>query len=175
MAIKSLNEAYSQNALIYICDSCGQIIPKGGAKGTAPCSEEGMTLKEQVLYKTYWSDELDCGFCVLNVDGRPAMGLEFLFDVAWCKDFLCTELEAETLNDRDILKKHSSQIFRALSDAAKTFLEDMAPGCDLYLGEDTLPDGHELMVVVPYELRDRIHDIAENLDENVSRIVREII
>ena len=39
------------------------------------------------------------------------------------------------------------------------------------LGQNTDPDGHELLVVIPYEIRDQIDAIVERLNDAVYNVV----
>lgn len=175
MAIKSLNEIYEKNGLLYMCNACGDIndpnVP-GDTKTHLP--EEVMTPEEQVLYESYWTEDGGCCMYVLNVEGKAAMGLCYLFDTGWCRDVVDGDSDPRhSVSDEDIERLWMPQVFTAITDASSK-IQELVPGCDIYLGEWTDPDGHEMLVVVPYEMRDQIKGISQKLYDTVYETVEKV-
>ena len=176
MAIKSLNETYDRNELFYMCNACGEVndpsIP-GDMGFHQP--EEVMTPEEQQLYENYWAEGAGCCMYVLRIKERAAMGLCYLFDTGWVKDVLDERPDvAKPVADEDIKQVWMPRVFAAVSKAAEAEIQGLAPGCDIYLGDWTDPDGHEMLVVVPYEKRDQIEGIAEKLYDAVYEVVKNL-
>ena len=64
----------------------------------------------------------------------------------------------------------------SISDYAKMLENnEMLSYCNVVVGKNTDPDGHELVVIIPYERRSKIKDIAEMLDKTVYSSVEALI
>lgn len=181
MAIKSLNAAYEHKLLDYLCNACGDINDPNidGPDFFEHEAEDIMTSAELELYKQYWSECGNCWRYVLRLYEnstreihRPAIGLAFLFDRSWCCDIL--KSHAVVFVGKTIEGYWMPKLFSAVTEAAKTVIEPLVPGCDLYLGDNTDPDGHELLVVIPYELRAQVDDIDRLLDGKVYSSVEKL-
>ena len=93
MAIKSLNEAYEQDALVYLCNACGEVNDPDNMARVLLTDDEiksVLSLRERNLFENYWSDDGGCHRYVLRLCGsdkkpQPAMALCFLFDGDWCR------------------------------------------------------------------------------------------
>lgn len=156
--MKSLNEIYNNDEMFYYCNSCGEInIPN-----TDPLSYhdvDELPMKERNLYENYWSDNYGFQMYVVNYKGNAAMALGFLFNECYLSDIL----HKDEVNDIDM-----KVFYQAISDYAKMFERDeVLSFCDVLVGEDTDPEGHDLIVIVPYERRSEIEKIAKELDEIV--------
>ena len=169
MAIKSLNEAYEQKSIVYLCNACGEINNPEDPGDLSPYQpEDMMSPQEQDLYEQYWLEDGACCRYVLRVEGKPALGLCYLFSRSWCREVVKGRRDIESEQADSLMDSEwMPRMFMAVYDAATDHFEAQAPGCDLYIGENTDPDGHELLVVIPYHLRDRINETADRLNASV--------
>lgn len=164
--MNSLNKVYEDKELFYYCNACGEInIPN-----TDPLSyheTDELPLKERNLYENYWSDDI-CGcMYVVNYKGNPAMAICFLF----CECYLCDIFGKSTVTEEDM-----SVFYDAVCDYAKMLEKEEAVSfCDVLVGKDTDPDGHELLVIIPYERRSKIKEIASYLDKVVYSTVENLL
>lgn len=163
--MKSLNEIYNNNNLFYYCNSCGEInIPNTDIFSYHDVDE--LPLRERNLYENYWSDAYGQMY-VVNYNGDAAMALGFLFN----DGYLCDILHKNEVNNEDM-----EMFYDAIYDYAKMLENnEMLSYCDVAVGKDTDPEGHEIIVIVPYERRSKIKDIAEMLDKTVYSSVEALI
>lgn len=156
--MNSLNKVYENKELFYYCNTCGDInIP-----GSDPLSYhdvDELPLRVRNLYENYWYEGAGCHMYVVNYKGSPAMALGYLLDESYLEDLM----------NKDAVSAKDMQIFyNAILDYAKMLDRDNnVAGCEILVGEYTDPDGHELLVIVPYELRGKIKTIADYLDGEV--------
>lgn len=176
MAILSLNEAYEKDTIKYLCNTCGDVNdPKDPGNMKPVEAESVMTVKELVLYRRYWEEGSGCSMYVMRVNGEPAMGLGFLFDDVWCQTLFQKKYgEHKVIEPDDMEDYWMPRLYRAVEDAANALLWKKAPGCNVYVGKNTDPEGHEILVVVPYDLREEIKNIADTLNECVYETVEEL-
>ena len=164
--MESLNNVYENNELFYYCNTCGDInIP-----GTDPWSYhdvDELPLKERNLYENYWYEGAGCHMYVVNYKGNPAMALGFLFDEFYLSDIL---------GKTDVTKEDMSVFYDSVCDYAKMLeKKEEVAFCEILVGENTDPDGHELLVIIPYERRSKIKEIASYLDNVVYSTVENLI
>ena len=169
MAIKSLNEIYKRNELFYMCNACGDVNdPNIPHDLESHMPEEVMTPEEQELYDNYWTEGGGCQMYVLRIKGKAAMGLCYLFDTEWAQDIVREKKGISSpVTEDDINQVWMLRMFSAVFRAAEKKIQKLVRGCDIYLGDWTDPDGHEMLVVVPYEMRDQIENISKMLYEVV--------
>ena len=163
--IKSLNKAYEDDEFIYMCNSCGDINVPDKPAEVGDISL--LTLKEKILYERYWQDGSGFWMYVLRFkNGDPAIGISLLFDVGWCEELFNQEVDSLHRASTDELKKEwMSSLYLAVEDITETVIQPRLPDLDIYLGKDTDPDGHEMLVVVPYNRRGELEDITKKLDD----------
>lgn len=177
MNILSLNEAYEKNAFIYLCNGCGEV--KDPNNPGRVCEPEEipsvLSLKERVLYENYWSEGTGALMYVLRLaDNTPAMGVGFLFSSGWCRELAEKVSGRKDIGKGELESRWMPRLFLAVSDMAGVILQQAAPDFDVYVGNKTDPDGHEMLVVVPYEDRDKIEKLARKLDTMVYEVVEEL-
>lgn len=177
MAVKSLNDAIKQGAYKPLCNGCGDVFdPNDAARTCKPEELHGLWHKEEItLYEDYWNDNSGAYMYVLRLaDGSAAMGLNFLFDADWCKDTLKNRRGKKNITEKEVKATWMPRLFHLLSEAAERVIQKAVPDYDIYFGEDTDPDGHELMVVVPYSDRDEINGTVRKLYYMVYQAVEEL-
>ncbi len=164
--MKSLNKVYENNELFYYCNTCGDInIPNTNPLSWHNIDE--LPLKERNLYENYWYDGAGCHMHVVNYKDNPAMALGFLFDKSYLSDILDKD---------DVTEKDMESFYAAVMDYAKMLEKDNEiSDCEILVGENTDPDGHELLVIIPYEKRTEIEKIAKYLDKHVYDTVEKLI
>lgn len=165
MSILSLNEAYEKNAFIYLCNACGDVNDPADPKRI--CTPEDIPSilrpKERVLFEKYWSEGSGALMYVLRIgEGTAAMALGFLFDSGWCRELAEKESGRKDIRDDELKSKWMPRLFLALSDAVSVSIQQIVPGFDIYVGNNTDPDGHEMLVVIPYSDRDKIEGKRRN-------------
>ena len=176
MAVLSLNKAYDDNVLKYLCNTCGDVIDSDNPGSLNVVKDEDvMDAKELVLYRRYWEEGAGCCMYVLRVKGRPAIGLGYLFDDEWCRTIVQSRFGA----DEDVTQEKMEdywmpRLYRAVNDAAVVFFERKVAGCDIYVGNMTDPEGHEMLVVVPYDRRGEIRNLVDALTGCVYETVEEL-
>lgn len=168
MAIYSLNEAYKSQEFFYMCNACGDINKPGAAPDDFQVyqPEDVMTPQEQDLYTNCWCEGRGCLEYVLRIGDKAAMGLAFLCDEIWCQE-LVERMTHTTVTDSDVRLIWMPRLFLAIKSVAETCIQPLVPECDIYIGDQTDPDGHEIVVAVPYHLRGRLADIVKKLDNTV--------
>jgi len=158
----SLNDIYKNNEIFYYCNACGEInIPD-----TDPLSyheSDEMPLKERNLYENYWDEGRGAyKMYVVKYKGNAAMALNFVFDRYYFGEFLCKD-EA---SDEDM-----AMLYEAIVDYAKMLKNSgMMTFCEVLVGENTDSDGHEIIVIVPYERRSKLEEIGGCLDDIYSAV-----
>lgn len=155
--IKSLNDTYKKDNIFYYCNTCGDVnIPN-----TDPFSyhkAEELPLEEHDLYDNFWREGRGCNMHVVNYEGNSAMALGFLFQNGYCDDLTGHESNS---HERETFWKDVSE------EAEKLSLDAALQDCDILLGEDTDPDGHEILIVVPYSRKADIDAIVKHLNATV--------
>ena len=164
--MENLNKIYDNDQLFYWCNAAGDInIP-----GTDPWSlhdVDELPLKERNLYENYWSEDMGFWMYVVNYKGNPAMAINCLFDKSYLADLLDKE---------DVSQEDMKRFYNAVFDFAMMLeREKEVAGCEILIGEDTDPDGHELFVIIPYDKRSEIVDIARYLDGCVYSTVESLL
>lgn len=102
-----------------------------------------------------------------EVDANNAMALGFLFDKSYLSDILDKD---------DVTETDMESFYSAVMDYAKMLEKDNETSdCEILVGENTDPDGHELLVIIPYEKRMEIEKIAKYLDKHVYDTVEKLM
>lgn len=163
--MKNLNEIYKAEELFYYCNTTGDInIPGSGVLSVHEVDK--LPLKARNLYENYWFEGGGCNMYVVRYKDDIGMILGFLFD----ESYLCDFLKKDEVSDEEMTK-----FYNAISDYANLLeRSNKISGCDIFVGENTDPDGHELLVFVPYDKRNDIRKITEMLDKEVYRSVEEL-
>lgn len=146
---KSLDALYDSGKYHYWCNAAGDINIPGAAPLDCGTIDQ-MPAPAAALYKNVWSDQNRLLSYVLEVEGRYGMALSVLFDEDTIQD-LC---KLSKFIDRAPKSKHGA--FLLVSRVADC-LADKLPLAEVYVGENTDPDGHEIVVFVP----DSVADIAK--------------
>lgn len=164
-----LEDVYEKKALFYYCNTCGDInLPEDKDILTIHDSEE-LPLRERNLYDNYWYEGSGASMYVVKYNGETAMAIGFLFDESFCSDILKKSQD-------DVSNEDMERFYRAVNDYAGCLENDKAiDGCEVVVGKDTDPAGHELLVIIPYELRHKIKEITTYLDERVYSSVEELM
>lgn len=159
--IKNLAEVENTDkALFYWCNCVGEInIPETDPLSMHDVDE--LPPKVAELYEKYQSESYLCNTYILNYYGKPAIGLWWCFgDHDWLEENILKH--PPTRVDMDMC-------FNVLSQYANQLKSDMLhvgiSNVDILLGKDTLgEDGHELMIVIPYERTELFDQILKGLD-----------
>ena len=149
-----LKEAYDAKTLQFWSNSAGDIFnPKTGDD----CSVEEMPFKLKNLYLNYWGETYYVPVYVAECNGEPAIVFNYLFDESYIEDV--SEKLEEYKSSADM-----NRAWCAVHDLAN-LLVDRLPGCTVFAGEGTDPDGHEMSILVPYRRRNMLEGIDKDLAE----------
>ena len=158
MEILSLNDAYQFNAMHYWCNAAGEInLPGDGIlwprnAGSMIChSEEDLPPKAKELYECFWSDGWAAKEYVVQFSGRTGFAFNFLFDEEWMNNLKIPAPLFRKIASYVISEKLNNPLFE---------------NCAVLYGEETDPDGDELLIVVPYESYALIPDMRIFFDEH---------
>ena len=163
--MKNLKEIYAKELLYYWCNLLGEINVPGTERFSSDDPEE-LPPKQKILYEG-WQWEDDPYRRVVSYDGKAAMALELLFDYSWLADIM-------TIKERNFCARAmGGLLFQAIQKYGQE-LEARLPNVDILVGEDTDPDGHELLVIVPFDERSRIEEIALEMGDAYSCVEREV-
>lgn len=177
MAVKSLKVASAQGAFTHLCNSCGEVFDPNDLSRSCSLEElPGLWTQEEIsLFQDGWSDNLGVNMHILRLsDGTAAMGLNYLFDTCWCMDILEHRNARKGITEKEVKETWMPKLFHAVSEAAERGIQKVVPDYDIYIGRDTDPDGHELMVVIPYGDREKIKETADKLYYAVYQAVEEL-
>lgn len=177
MAVKSLNNAIKNGAYKRLCNSCGDLLdPNDGSRVCKPGELHHLWTQEEIaLNANFRNCRTSVRMYILRfADGTAAMGLSFPFGVGWCKETLEYRQGKKGITEKKVKKIWMPRLYRLLSEAAKRVIQKAVPNYDIYIGKNTDPDGHELMVVIPYKDRDDINGTIRILHDMVYQAVEEL-
>lgn len=150
----SLNKVYENNELVYYCNACGEInIPE-----TDPLSihnPDELPLPALNLYENYWREGAGLTMYVVKYKGQFALAVAALFDDGYRDDLLTENGIAVT----------DTEFFDAVMRVAKMY--KMAFRFETLVGQDTDPDGHEIVFIIPYDMCDGAQDIAAFVGDHI--------
>ena len=165
--MKSLNEVYKENELYYWCNAVGEInIPSAPLMYCGHVDDLPPKIKE--LYNENWNE--GCGYYtyVVSYRGHPGMALSILFD----KDYMAGVLNK---TEESFSEDDSNSFFSCICKYTEGLEKSPAcKGLEFLVGNNTDPDGHELLVIVPYEYRNRLDIPAGILANDVYRGVENL-
>lgn len=146
MKFESLNEVYENDCLFYWCNATGDInMPGDGKNSLMRHNSEELPPAARDLFENYWSEYGGCNEYVVSYRGKTCYAFSFILNEEWVDSFSI-----------------DTDLFRSVAKAA---VERMFSGSDfvetLLYGENTDPDGDEIVVIVPYEKRDAICAISD--------------
>ena len=150
----SLNEIYAKNAMWYWCNSAGDInIP-----GFSPVSmlsngsKDDLPAKARELYDTVWCETGYTHRYVVCLDGIYGIALGYLFDYP----------------DGEMMPNDEVHAFHASVEKTAVFIEDRLNekfhGVQVLYGRETDPDGDEIIVFIPYEMRDYVQPVDDTME-----------
>ena len=159
--MKSLNSIYEQDQLHYWCNAVGEINLKEDPFRIG--DKEALPEMAQELYDSYWSEGSGCNMYVAEYSNLTGMILCILCDYSWASDMLSKKESELDAHDKHALYRAA----KAQGLAVEAWISEAFPGAgiEVWLGEDTDPDGHELLVFIPYQARVHIEEIAGVLNQ----------
>ena len=161
--LRSLNEIYEHDQLYYWCNASGEINPKDNPMRVG--SEEDLPMRECELYEQFWTEGNGCWMYVVDYMDQTGMALCFLCDYSWAADMLQKA-------NREVKDSEKAALYRAahrVGEDIETWLHRTyeSLNCEVWIGKETDPDGHEIMVFIPFEERRIIRKLSEELDQMV--------
>ena len=162
--VYSLNEAYKNNQIFYWCNSTGDI----NVPGAAPmhCGNvEDLPEKQREIYEKYWNDNAGALVYVVTYRGRPGIVLGYLIDYSWLHDML-------GISGRDDVPAEKKAIFQQAAEEAANNLADYLANAEggkyaeaeVIYGDGTDPDGHEILVFLPYGIAEMATELAGDIE-----------
>ena len=161
--IISLNEVYEANELAYRCNAIGEIIDLNSDPKNYHITEPDiLPARERELYDTFWNETAVFTSYVVDYRNTPGMAFCFRFGGEWRNGFETTDEALPAL--LTAIREETELLANSEKYAACTFM----------IGDGTDPEGHELLVYVPYEERHLLGQIEKDLtDENLYTRVEE--
>lgn len=159
--MKDLNEIYDTQSFMYWCNRHGELnnpyAKKPGSYTTEELNDVSiMPPREQELYAMKDDDRPEY---VTSWNYRAYTAYSILFDYL----YLQTLLPEYTDDYRtDILRKYAETI-------------TVPEGCEILFGEDSDIDGHELLLMIPYSLREKKDEIIHTAEETVYKNFEEFV
>lgn len=150
---KSLNEVYKNEELFYYCNACGDInIPGTDPYGFHDVDELPRSARE--LYENYWME--GAGLCMYVVEYKceKAMAVTALFDCGYREDLLA-----------DGISLTDEEFFSAVKNVAIMYRNVFR--YETLVGEDTDPDGHEIVFIVPASACDTVRDFTAFVGDRI--------
>lgn len=139
--MKKLNDLLEVGACHFWCSSTGEM------------SEPSMPEEATDLFNHYWTDRYSCSMRVADFEGVTGMAMAYLYDRDYC---------ARMHNKSEATENDMREFYEDICKTAAIMAQEKElHGCSIYVGENTDPDGHEMVVFVPYEKREHIIDIAD--------------
>lgn len=150
MKFESLNDVYKRNEIHYWCNCTCEINLPGDLGDEYHTSDE-LPPQAKELYETYMSEGNGCLKYVINFRGKTAYAFGILFHEEWIKN----------------LQIPGSEIFSYIERmSAEIFPEDLFENCTFLFGDNTDPTGSELLIVLPYDEREKIPEIQTGFFDN---------
>ena len=159
--MKSLNDIYEHNQLHYWCNAVGEINPKEAPFRVG--DKEDLPDLARELYEAYWNEGSGCNMYVAEYTNLTGMILCILCDYSWASDMLNKKEDEIDSHEKHALYRAA----KAHGETVEAWISDAFPGIgiEVWLGEDTDPDGHELLVFIPYQARVHIEEITVVLNQ----------
>lgn len=149
-----LNESYDNGELRYWCNNAGDLFNPEIKKD---CVVNDLPPKIKNLYLNYWGENYNSAVYVAEYKGNPVIVFCYLFDFSYIDNIM------EKLNISSSTT-YTDGIWCAVHDVANLLVHTVPTGCTVFAGQDTDPDGHEILVAVPYQMRDKLEEIDKSLD-----------
>ena len=169
--MRSLNEIYAENRLYYWCNASGDINVPYAARMDCGTMED-LPQKQQELYEKCWTEGAGCYMYVVSYCRKPGIVLGFLFDRSYMKGLLGKKDESDfTADDSDYF---FDCICKEATKLEKDFVS-LGFKREILVGKDTDPDGHELLVFIPYEQCfnfDSVTAFADSVYRDVDRLAK---
>lgn len=147
IVIESLNKVYEEGSLFYWCNATGDVNMPGDPKGCIIIHKpEELPPIPHELYDTYFSEGDGAYNYVVNYKGAPAYAFGFLFTNEWINETLKLG-DSPVYTFQEIVEKAVNDVFGN---------DELFRDCYFLYGEGTDPTGCELLIVVPYEQKDKI-------------------
>ena len=126
--IRNLLDQYNSEQCLYYCNPLGEI-------NVEVLPKEVKEVYDKMPYMGFTNN-----YTLRNEDGVIGMGFSWIIDEEWCRDSLGISMA----------KAYDVMLKEAIG------LEAKYPDCIVYVGEDTDPAGHELLLFVPADKVDEV-------------------
>lgn len=167
--IISLNDVYKNDELFYWTNCLGEVNMPGDGKNSMHIhSPEELP---NVAKKVYDLIELDHGFTchVVSFRGKIGFLIDVIMDESWIQDTLDKDdVEAES----KALLKHIPDVVERITDTLEDIFDVPQNTYSVFLGEDTDPDGHELMFFVEESYVSTYKKLLKYLDGRIYKMLR---
>lgn len=160
-----LNESYDNGELRYWCNNAGDLFNPETKKD---CVVNDLPHKIKNLYLNYWGETYNSAVYVAEYNENPVIVFCYLFDKEYVEDVMngVKVAEFDIYNGTDWLAVH---------DVANMLTDKLPVGCCVFAGKNTDSDGHEILVSVPYKMRDKLEEIDKLLEQFVYPTFEELL
>ena len=166
--IKSLDEAVNNNALEFMTNDYGAVCNPDNPLATV--EEDAvlgvLTPKEIVLRKKIQQSGPFTEYVLrtYNPDseaGSPEIGIGIPFTPDVCEGLVKAKT-GKTPTPEQVSEVHMPKLQDAVLDALATFCAPKLPDeCDVYMSNEVTSEGFEVLVVVPFELKESVAEIED--------------
>lgn len=156
---KDFYETYDSGNLHFWCSSAGDLY--------APNSNvDDLPLRVQNLYLNYWGEAYNTSTHCVSYLNQPGILFVYLFDISYIDDVM----EEQGLSSDDSMQR----AWYAVRDIAN-LLVDKFPGCTVFAGNRTDSAGHEIAILIPYDMRGQLNELDNEIDEAIYPLFRELL
>lgn len=168
--LRSLNELYRRrNAIHFFCDAAGNLNGPDDVRVGYVMPEDYMSEQELDLYRNYWQPGDECSVYVLRIEGNAYIGLVFPFG----RD-LAAGIAKKRTGRTSVSEEDMNMLFRTMTNLS-FMVQQLVPECDVFLGENTGVDGHEILVAVPYAERQKVSEYVKKIGKTLYRVMDAVI
>lgn len=167
--VLSLNEAYEDKNSIfwYWCNACGEINTPG-ADRMAVGDVEDMPAPVQDIYENFWTELYELTCYVVQYNAQNGLALCALLDDSYIKDLV---EGSKLLKDYAEGEPFIATIRRIAGKMAAQHMAELVPEGDKVLfGDDTDPDGDEILIFIPQKnltTREELEALCKKWSEEV--------
>lgn len=169
--VASMKTLYDMKRIMYWCNACGDVNLPGDPESPAISLHADDMLPDRIrtLYDKFWSEGWGVPLYVVTIDGIDGMAAVYLLDRSWFDDILDETGYASVLSQEEAWKVFTTCAKNYASKlAAKTEAGKELEHASILFGDDTDPDGPEIMLFVPAEhCEEKLNDIIQSTTDSL--------
>ena len=156
---KDFAGAYNRGDLHFWCSSAGDL-------DTTNSNVCDLPPRIRNLYLNYWGENYNTSTHCVSYLNQPGILFVYLFDTSYIDDVM----EEQRLSSDDSMQR----AWYAVRDVAN-LLVDRFPGCTVFAGNRTDSEGHEIAILIPYDMRGQLNELDNEINEVIYPLFRELL